>query len=81
MSTISNINLSPEWPDMVSDKVATGLYSLAPSCANALHSIEEKERFSKLKLDQLRTDIWGGIASSDAGTLDVEEIKRRAPRV
>jgi hypothetical protein len=30
-----------------------------------------------MKLDQLRVDIQAGIASGDAGTLDVEEIKRR----
>lgn len=36
--------------------------------------MEEQDRF---KLDQLRKDIEAGIASGDAGTLDVDEIKRR----
>ncbi|HEY0943013.1 MAG TPA: hypothetical protein VGE08_23205 [Steroidobacter sp.] len=30
-----------------------------------------------MKRNQLRADIQAGIASGDAGTLDVEEIKRR----
>ena len=38
--------------------------------------MEEQDRF-KIKLDQLRKDIQAGIASGDAGTLDVDEIKRR----
>jgi antitoxin ParD1/3/4 len=42
----------------------------------ALHLMEEKDRFNKMKIDQLRADIQAGIASGDAGTLDVEAIKR-----
>jgi Arc/MetJ-type ribon-helix-helix transcriptional regulator len=42
----------------------------------ALRLMEEKDRFNKMKLDQLRADIEAGIASGDAGTLDIEEIKR-----
>lgn len=38
--------------------------------------MEEQDRFN-IKLDQLRKDIQAGIASGDAGTLDVDEIKRR----
>lgn len=38
--------------------------------------MEEQDRF-KIKLDQLRKDIQAGIASGDAGTLDVDEIKQR----
>lgn len=40
--------------------------------------MEEKNHFDNLKLNQLRADIQAGIASGDAGTLDVDEIKRRA---
>jgi hypothetical protein len=39
--------------------------------------MEEIEPFNKIKLDQLRSDILAGIASGDAGTLDIEEIKQR----
>lgn len=38
--------------------------------------MEEKD-LNKMKLDQLRADIQAGITSGDAGTLDVEAIKRR----
>lgn len=41
-----------------------------------MEEMEEQDRF-KIKLDQLRKDIQAGIASGDAGTLDVDEIKRR----
>lgn len=40
--------------------------------------MEEKDRINNSKLDQLRKDIQAGIASADAGTLDVDKIKRRA---
>ena len=40
--------------------------------------MEEKSHFDKLKLNQLRADIQAGIASGGAGTLDADEIKRRA---
>lgn len=39
--------------------------------------MEEKDRFNKMKLDQLRKDIQAGIASGDADTLDADDIKRR----
>lgn len=73
-----NVNLTPELEAMVREKVATGLYSSASEVVReALRLMEEKDRFNKMKLDQLRADIQAGIASGDAGTLDVEEIKRR----
>jgi len=73
-----NVNLTPELEAMVRDKVATGLYSSASEVVReALRLMEEKDRFNKMKLDQLRADIQAGIASGDAGTLDVGEIKRR----
>lgn len=73
-----NVNLTPELEAMVRDKVATGLYSSASEVVReALRLMEEKDRFNKMKLDQLRADIQAGIASGDAGTLDVESIKRR----
>ena len=40
--------------------------------------MEEKERCDDMKLNWLRHDIQAGIASGDAGTLDADEIKRRA---
>lgn len=73
-----NVNLTPELEAMVRDKVATGLYSSASEVVReALRLMEEKDRFNKMKLDQLRADIQAGIASGDAGTLNIEEIKRR----
>jgi len=63
---------------MVRNKLATGLYSSASEVVReALRLMEEKKHFNKMKLDQLRADIQAGIASGDAGTLDVEAIKRR----
>lgn len=73
-----NVNLTPELEAMVRDKVATGLYSSASEVVReALRLMEEKDRFNKMKLDQLRKDIQAGIASGDAGTLDADDIKRR----
>jgi hypothetical protein len=40
--------------------------------------MEEKKHFDNLKLNQLKADIQAGIASGDAGTLDTDEIRRRA---
>lgn len=40
--------------------------------------MEEEDHFHNLKLNRLRADIQAGIASGDAGTLDADEIKRRA---
>lgn len=63
-----NVNLTPELEAMVRDKVATGLYSSASEVVReALRLMEEKDRFNKMKLDQLRADIQAGIASGDAG--------------
>jgi len=39
--------------------------------------MEEKRHFDDIKLKQLRADIQAGITSGDAGTLDVDKIKRR----
>jgi antitoxin ParD1/3/4 len=73
-----NVNLTPELEAMVRDKVATGLYSSASEVVReALRLMEEKDRFNKMKLDQLRNDMQAGIDSGDAGTLDAGEIKRR----
>ena len=73
-----NVNLTPELEAMVRDKVATGLYSSASEVVReALRMMEEKDRFNRMKLEQLRNDIQAGIASGDAGTLDASEIKRR----
>jgi hypothetical protein len=46
--------------------------------SGALRQMEEKERFNDIKLKQLQDDIQAGIASGDAGALDIDEVKRRA---
>lgn len=73
-----NVNLTPELEAMVRDKVATGLYSSASETVReASRTMEETDRFNRMKLEQLRNGIQAGITSSDAGTLDAGEIKRR----
>jgi Arc/MetJ-type ribon-helix-helix transcriptional regulator len=46
--------------------------------SEALRQMQDKERFNNIKLKQLQDDIQAGIASGDAGTLDIDEIKRRS---
>jgi antitoxin ParD1/3/4 len=70
------MSLTPELAAM-RDKVVTGLYSSPSEVGHQAVEEEEKDRFNKIKLDQLRNDIQAGIASGDAGTLDADKIKRR----
>jgi len=51
---------------------------MAHEHGETLRQMDEKKRFDDAKLKQLRDDVQAGIASGDAGTLDVEVIKRRA---
>jgi putative addiction module CopG family antidote len=67
-------NLTPELEATVLDKLATGLHSPVSEVVHeALQLMEERDRFNKTKLDQLRVDIRAG----NADTLDAEKIKQR----
>lgn len=60
-----NVNLSPHLEAMVKAKVASGLYTSASEVVReALRLMEQQDQLRSLQLQQLRSDIQEGLASS-----------------
>ncbi|WP_028310835.1 type II toxin-antitoxin system ParD family antitoxin [Derxia gummosa] len=73
-----NIDLTPQLEELVRAKVASGMYtSESEVVREALRLMEREDALRTARLAQLRADIRDGIDSGSAGTLDLEDIKRR----
>jgi antitoxin ParD1/3/4 len=73
-----NINLTPQLEELVRAKVSSGLYNSASEVVReALRLMEREDQVRAAALGQLRQDIQAGLASGDAGELDIADIKRR----
>lgn len=73
-----NINLTPQLEELVRAKVSSGLYNSASEVVReALRLMEREDQVRAAALARLRQDIQDGLASGDAGELDIAAIKRR----
>lgn len=63
-----NINLTPELEQIVSNKVASGMYNSASEVVReALRLMTEQDEIKRLKLESLRADIRIGLDQLDRG--------------
>lgn len=74
-----NISLTPKLEEIVQEKLATGLYNSASEVVReALRLLEEKDRWRKIRLEELRREVLVGIEQADRGELvDGGEAFRR----
>lgn len=72
-----NINLTPQLQELVREKVSSGRYNSASEVVReALRLMEQQDRLTAVKLEQLRRDIRQGVESGPATSWDKEEMKR-----
>jgi antitoxin ParD1/3/4 len=63
-----NVNLTPEMENIVSSKVASGMYNSASEVVReALRLMNEQDELKRLRLENLRAEIRRGIEASDRG--------------
>ncbi len=72
-----DIDLTPEFEEMVRRKVSSGQYTSASEVIRvALRLMQEQDRLRATKLNRLRQDIQDGLNSGPARPWNPEEIKR-----
>jgi antitoxin ParD1/3/4 len=82
----SSYTLGAHYEEFVRGLVATGRYASASEVMrDALRLLEDHEQFRAARLDELRRLVAEGLASGDAGALDVDQLiaevrKRKAGR-
>jgi antitoxin ParD1/3/4 len=73
-----NISLTPQLEELVKKKVDSGLYvSASEVMREALRLLEERDRLSAIRLEELRAEIKKGLDSGAATPLDIAAIKAR----
>lgn len=76
-----NVSLTPKLEQLITAKVATGLYtSNSEVVREALRLLEERDRLRELRLADLRSEIAVGIEQADRGEYteyDEHTLKRR----
>ncbi|MCK4343386.1 MAG: type II toxin-antitoxin system ParD family antitoxin [Phycisphaerae bacterium] len=79
-----NVSLTPTLEELVSRKVASGLYNSASEVIReALRLLEERDRLRELRLEELRKKIAVGIEQAERGEtrpLDPRAMKRRVKK-
>jgi antitoxin ParD1/3/4 len=82
----SSYTLGAHYEEFVRGLVATGRYASASEVMrDALRLLEDHEQLRAARLDELRRLVAEGLASGDAGALDVDQLiaevrKRKAGR-
>jgi antitoxin ParD1/3/4 len=74
-----NVNLTPQLEEMVRQKVASGLYTMASEVVReALRLMDAKDRLQAAKLAQLRQDTRDSLENgpATAWAWDGEQVKR-----
>ncbi len=75
----TSLTLGKHWESFIQQEIASGRYNSASEVVRSgLRLLEESEANSKLK--QLRLALLEGENSGDAGTLDMEAIRKEAKR-
>ncbi len=76
-----NVSLTAKLEELVSEKVASGMYNSASEVIHeALRLLDERDRKREMRLDELRKEIAVGIEQADKGrtkAFDPEAMKRR----
>ena len=71
----TSLTLGNYWEDFIKSQINTGRYGSASELVrDSLRLLEERET----KLDHLRKALIEGEESGSAGTLDMEDIKKKA---
>ena len=74
-----NVSLTDELGEFVNAKVSSGRYTSASEVVReALRLMEHHEQIEAAKLQWLREAYQAGLASGDAGELDLAAIKAEA---
>jgi antitoxin ParD1/3/4 len=74
-----SISLTPELVELIKAKVESGRYSSTSEVVReALRLLERLDRYEAGRLETLRQAWAEGIASGDAGPLDLDELKKAA---
>jgi antitoxin ParD1/3/4 len=74
-----NINLTPEFDQLVNAKIQSGQFANASEVFRAgLRALEQAEKEHQAKVEALRTAIQAGI---DSGVADGDVIERRRTRI
>jgi antitoxin ParD1/3/4 len=74
-----NVNLTPQLEELVRSKVSSGLYTSASEVVReALRLMDEQDRFRQAKMDELKRDVRGGLASGKSMQWDVGTLKAKA---
>jgi antitoxin ParD1/3/4 len=74
-----NVSLTDELGEFVNAKVSSGRYTSASEVVReALRLMERQEQVEAVKLQWLREAYQAGIASGDAGDLDIAAVKAAA---
>jgi len=73
----TNVNLSPQFENLVRQKVASGKYaSVSEVVREALRLLDERDKVLALKLKKLRNDIKDGVKSGPAMPWNSKDIKK-----
>ena len=82
-----NVSLTPELEELVSQKVATGMYhSASEVIREALRLLRERDAFHQCQLEGLRKDISVGLQHLDEGRVTpldqtaIDDVKARGRR-
>jgi antitoxin ParD1/3/4 len=77
-----NVSLTDELGEFVNAKVSSGRYTSASEVVReALRLMERHEQIEAAKLQWLREACQAGLASGDAGELDMAEVKAEARKL
>lgn len=73
-----NINLTETLEEMLSNKVASGLYNSAGEVVrDALWLMQEQDDYRAVPLNQLKSEIQQGLESGPSEPLDVNALKAK----
>ena len=77
-----NVSLTDELGEFVNAKVSSGRYTSASEVVReALRLMERHEQIEAAKLQWLREAYQAGLASGDAGELDMAAVKAEARKL
>jgi antitoxin ParD1/3/4 len=77
-----NVSLTDELGEFVNAKVSSGRYASASEVVReALRLMERHEQIEAAKLQWLREAYQAGLASGDAGELDMAAVKAEARKL
>jgi antitoxin ParD1/3/4 len=74
-----NVNLTPQLEELVRTKVESGLYNSASEVVReALRLMDDRDRVSAAKLEQLKAEVRRGLDSGKSQPWDASKVKQQA---